>query len=128
MSINANNLAHQNTHKFFKIWFWSSWLSVYLESSYWQPMCMVKIKIKIKTLWIDGQSGWFLMPGERLQVLGSFSRIIVQEKKSNTCLYITQWSASITPYGYAKVIKSLKCITQFCVDCYDYLVYLDYLV
>ena len=37
---------------------------------------MVKNK---ESLWIDGQSDWVLMPGAMLQVLGSFSSVIVQE-------------------------------------------------
>lgn len=38
-----------------------------------------------ESLWIEWQCGWFLMPGEELYAWCSFSDVIVQEWKRNSC-------------------------------------------
>lgn len=86
MKLHANNLVHQNRDNFFKIWFWPSWLNVYIESPYWQSIYMGGKKPKNKeSLWIEWQCGWFLMPGKELYVWGSLSNVTVWEWKRNSC-------------------------------------------
>lgn len=104
MKLHANSLIPENRDNGFKIWFWLSWLNVYIESPYWQPIYMGgKKTLQIKNLYEwNGSMVGFLCQG-RSCMFGAVFPMLLSENGKEALAKIIQWSTSVTPYVGAKV-------------------------